>query len=76
MTVSELKKKLEALEQQNLGDIQVYTSSDWSCEREVNRIYSVNIENHFPVIVLELEPPENEDELLIEGEFNSMTEVE
>ena len=63
MTVSELKKKLELLEQNNLGDVEVYFD-EYGCN--YSRIDGVEIANHYPVIVLGGFPMEDD------GDFESM----
>ena len=73
MNVTELRQKLEELEKRNLGSVEVYTISHWTTE--LNKVSTVNIELHWPVIVLEIEPPENEDELFDEGEFDNVEEI-
>lgn len=56
MTIKELKKKLEILELNNLGGIEIYFEDGVG----VTSIETVFIDNHLPVIILEGIPMENE----------------
>lgn len=62
MTVTELKKKLELLERNNLGDIEVYFSIglDHRGNEEVFKVETIHIDNQLPVIIMDGFPMDDE----------------
>ena len=69
MTVTQLKQKLESLEARGLGDIEVYFNDDM----HVSKIDLTYVNTHYPVVVLEGIPMEDDgDFCLLEADMEKV----